>query len=221
MRAVIFDLDGTLTDSYEGIAKSTQYALEQFGQTVPYDSLRCMIGPPLMESFQRFFGLSEKDAAQAVNFYRERYTEIGIYENAVYEGIPHMLEALKMEGIEIHLATSKPEIFARKILSRFQILSYFDEVTGASMDGTISGKIDVLRLALDKMQKRFGYQPSGREVVMVGDRFHDLEAANDLGIDAVGVAYGYADPGELEACHPKAIVESVEELETYLLDECY
>ena len=136
---ILFDLDGTLTDPKEGITKCVQYALAHFGIDVPnLDDLMCFIGPPLVDSFQMFYGFSEEKAEEAVAKYRERFKDIGIFENGVYDGVLELLKACKAAGKTIGLATSKPEEFARRILDKYGMAEYFDEITGSTMDGRIN-----------------------------------------------------------------------------------
>ena len=188
---ILFDLDGTLTDSAEGILNSVIYALERM--CVSYDSkesLRCFIGPPLQTSFRDYCGFSEKQVSEAVQTFREYFREKGIYENMVYENIPEMLNALCDAGFTLAVATSKPEAFAKQILLRFDLAKYFKVIAGATMDGT--DKPTVIREAL----ARLNVKPSPR-VLMVGDREHDVLGAKEVGIRSLGVLYGYGSEKEL------------------------
>lgn len=208
---ILFDLDGTLTDPKEGITKCVQYALAHFGIDVPnLDDLMCFIGPPLVDSFQMFYGFSEEKAEEAVVKYRERFKDIGIFENGVYDGVLEMLKACKAAGKTIGLATSKPEEFARRILDKYGMAEYFDEITGSTMDGRINAKSDVIMEAF----RRMGIDgPDKKErVIMVGDRKHDIIGAKQCGIESIGVRFGYAEEGELEAAGADYIVDTVEEL---------
>lgn len=208
---ILFDLDGTLTDPKEGITKCVQYALAHFGIDVPnLDDLMCFIGPPLVDSFQMFYGFSEEKAEEAVVKYRERFKDIGIFENGVYDGVLEMLKACKAAGKTIGLATSKPEEFARRILDKYGMAEYFDEITGSTMDGRINAKGDVIMEAF----RRMGIDdPDKKErVIMVGDRKHDIIGAKQCGIESIGVRFGYAEEGELEAAGADYIVDTVEEL---------
>ncbi|MCQ2448605.1 MAG: HAD family hydrolase [Clostridia bacterium] len=190
---ILFDLDGTLTDSAEGITNSVMYALKKYGITVSdRRELYCFIGPPLLTAFCGRYGLSEADGLQAVAFYREYYREKGIFENRVYEGVVPMLSALKDAGKRVILATSKPEEFALRILEHFDLLPFFDTVAGATMDGRIGKKEDVIRYALEKA----GVTDKA-STVMVGDRLHDIIGARQNGLDAIGVLYGFGDEKEL------------------------
>ena len=208
---ILFDLDGTLTDPKEGITKCVQYALAHFGIDVPnLDDLMCFIGPPLVDSFQMFYGFSEEKAEEAVVKYRERFKDIGIFENGVYDGVLEMLKACKAAGKTIGLATSTPEEFARRILDKYGMAEYFDEITGSTMDGRINAKGDVIMEAF----RRMGIDdPDKKErVIMVGDRKHDIIGAKQCGIESIGVRFGYAEEGELEAAGADYIVDTVEEL---------
>lgn len=208
---ILFDLDGTLTDPKEGITKCVQYALAHFGIDVPnLDDLMCFIGPPLVDSFQMFYGFSEEKAEEAVVKYRERFKDIGIFENGVYDGVLELLKACKAAGKTIGLATSKPEEFARRILDKYGMAEYFDEITGSTMDGRINAKGDVIMEAF----RRMGIDgPDKKErVIMVGDRKHDIIGAKQCGIESIGVRFGYAEEGELEAAGADYIVDTVEEL---------
>jgi phosphoglycolate phosphatase len=188
---ILFDLDGTLTDSAEGIVNSVVYALERKG--IPYKSkqdLRRFVGPPLQDSFRDYCGFSEEQAKEAVKIFREYFTEKGIYENSVYEGVPEMLELLRKAGCTLAVATSKPEAFAEQILERFNLAKYFSVIAGASMDGTT--KPIVIRQAL----QRLGVESSD-PILMIGDREHDIFGAKEVGIASLGVLYGYGSEEEL------------------------
>lgn len=190
---ILFDLDGTLTDPAEGITNSVAYALERFGITVSdKTTLYPFIGPPLVTSFCERYGFSSQDSLRAVEYYREYFRAEGIFQNRVYDGIPQMLGQLQTAGKRIVLATSKPEEFARQILDHFALTPYFHTVAGATMDGRISEKVDVVRYALEKANI-----PDKAQTVMVGDRLHDMNGARQNGLDAVGVLYGYGTKEEL------------------------
>lgn len=208
---VLFDLDGTLTDPGLGITNSVMYALDRFGiHESDRTKLYTFIGPPLWDSFMRYYGMSREEADRAVDFYREYYADRGLFENAVYPGIPQMLEALKAQGKTLAVATSKPEGFSRQILDHFGLSSYFDRIAGASMDRSRSRKADVIRYALEGLPADLG------TTVMVGDREHDVLGARELGLPCVGVLYGYGDRQELETAGALAIAATVEELKLAL-----
>lgn len=211
IKNLLFDLDGTLTDPMEGITKSVQYALKKQG-IIEEDlwNLTKFIGPPLMDSFQKYYGFSEEEAKQAVVDYREYFAPTGKFENKVYEGIPAMLAALKEQGFTLALATSKPEVFALDILEHFELKQYFDFVGGALLDGR-TDKAEVISYVLTSIEAK------KEETVMIGDREHDLIGAAKNGLFSVGVLYGYGDREEHEKAGAGQIVETVEELKDYLL----
>ena len=201
---IFFDLDGTLTDSAPGILNSVAYALERFGIAVPArEKLIPFIGPPLLESFQKFSGLSAADAARAVGYYREYYPERGIFENSVYPGIPEALDALRRAGLRLVMATSKPEAYALRIAERFSLDAYFDQICGAAMDESRSRKAEVIRYAMDRCGLA---EPA--QGLMVGDREHDVLGARECGLDCVGVLYGYGSRRELEAAGAALFAET-------------
>lgn len=212
-KILLFDLDGTLTDPKEGITKCVQYALKHFGIESETEELMCFIGPPLVDSFKEFYKMSEDDALVAVEKYRERFRDIGIFENGVYVGISHMLSKCKDMGYIIGLATSKPEEFAIRILEKYELAKYFDEITGSTMDGSRNNKTDVIREAFARMNIT---ECNIDEVLMIGDREHDIIGAKNCGIESVGVNFGYASDGELQAAGADYIVDSVKELEDLL-----
>lgn len=205
-RYVLFDLDGTLTDSSPGITNSVAHALERFGIT-DYDKqeLRKFIGPPLVNSFMEFYDFDEDKALLGVEYYREYFRDRGIYENSVYEGVVPMLEMLRDEGKVVILATSKPEEFAIKILEHFGLAQYFNYVAGASMDGSLSRKSDIIGVAFE----RASITAEGlSEAVMIGDRRHDIEGAAVNGIDSIGVLYGFGSLEELTNAGATYIADS-------------
>lgn len=214
-QVILFDLDGTLTDPKEGITKSVQYALKHFSIEEPdLENLTRFIGPPLKESFKTYYGLDDDQVEEAVVKFRERFSTQGIFENGVYTGVVAMLEALKAKGKVVALATSKPEVFAERILERYALRPYFDEVTGSLMDETRTSKGEVIEEAL----KRLGVAPEAmHQVVMVGDRKHDVIGAKAHKLSTIGVTFGYAEPGELEEAGADVIVDSVEKLTQLLL----
>lgn len=212
-KILLFDLDGTLTEPKEGITKCVQYALKHFGIEAKLEDLLCFIGPPLVDSFKEFYEMNENDALVAVAKYRERFKDIGIFENKVYEGIGNMLKNCKEKGYIIGLATSKPEEFAIRILDKYELRQYFDEITGSTMDGSRNAKTDVIKEAFFRMS--IG-EDNKDEVLMIGDREHDIIGAKNCNIQSVGVTYGYAVDGELQAAGADYIVDSVEELKDLL-----
>lgn len=214
----LFDLDGTLTDPAEGITKSVQYALRAFGiEAEDPEALCTFIGPPLAESFQRYFGFSPEQAGEAIGKFREYFSEKGLYENRLYPGITEMLAELKKAGAILMVATSKPEKFAEQILSHFRLRKYFDCVAGADMEEKRVKKGEVIRYGLDKLSACLGRRVSAGECLMIGDREHDVLGAREAGMDCAGVRYGYAGPGELEQAGAVYIAESPGELQEFLL----
>lgn len=203
-----FDLDGTLVDSEKGITNSVKYVLEK-RHIKDYDTdvLRKFIGPPLGESFQKFFGFPKEETEQLVQYYREYYTAGGMYEAEVYDGIEELLKSLKKAGKTLAVATSKPEVFARKILERFGLARYFDCIAGASMDESRVDKDVVIEYALLKC----GVQEKGR-AVMVGDREHDILGARKNGLDSIGVLFGFGSRRELEDAGADYIVQKPDEI---------
>lgn len=209
---ILFDLDGTLTDPKEGITKCFQYALKHFGIEEELENLNKVIGPPLIDSFIEFYGLKGEKAKAAVDKYRERFSDIGIYENAVYDGIPEALGRIKESGRKIALATSKPLVFAKRILKHYDLERYFDVVMGAELSGVRNNKDEVIAEVL----RLFG-NPDPQDVLMVGDRKQDIIGAKKCGVASAGARFGYAEPNELEAEEPDYIVDTVEELEELIL----
>ena len=213
-KILLFDLDGTLTDPKEGITKCVQYALKHFNIEVnDLDQLLCFIGPPLIDSFMNFYGMSEDNAKIAVEKYRERFKDIGIFENGVYDGIIQMLKSCKDMGYKIGLATSKPEEFAVRILDRYELSGFFDEATGSTMDGSRNNKTDVIKEAFRRMNIT---DDNKDNVIMIGDREHDIIGAKNCGIKSIGVKFGYANEGELEAAGADYVVDTVEQLQVLL-----
>ena len=203
-----FDLDGTLTDPVLGITNSFMYALKKYNISVSERSeLHKIIGPPLMDSFQKYYGFSYEKAKEGVDYYREYYHNRGIYENEVYPGIPKLLEKLQREGKKIVLATSKPEHFAKMILEHFQLTKYFTFIAGANMDETRTKKDEVIAYAMEACK----ITDVGK-VVMIGDREYDILGARKFGIDSVGVLFGYGSLEELQKAGATYIVETVDEL---------
>ena len=212
-KTILFDLDGTLTDPKLGITKSVAYALKSYGiQVDDLDSLQKFIGPPLQESFVKYYGFSEEQGAEAVEKYREYFKPYGIYENKVYDGVENMLAELVKCGKKVILATSKPTVFANVILEYFHLDKYFTCAVGSELDGSRVKKGEVITEAL----RQAGVTDKSL-AVMIGDREHDILGAKENGIDSIGVLYGYGDRAEHEAAGAGMIVESVEELLQYLI----
>lgn len=207
---VIFDLDGTLTESEPGITKSVQYALEQMNRP-PLDAatLRRFIGPPLRESFIAVAGMAEDEADEAVRIYRERFSTVGWMENSVYEGIAPLLRALKAGGAYVAIATGKPEVFSRKIIDYFGLAPYIDRLEAITLSDHHADKVALVRRALPERYER---------ACMVGDRAGDMEGALGNGIDGIGALYGYGTREELENAGARFIAASVNALRDILLD---
>ena len=205
---ILFDLDGTLTDSEPGIINSIEYALKKYDIEIEKKAdLRKFLGPPLKESFKQFCAFSEEKAEQAVEFYREYFREKGIFENNVYQGVVELLEALKAQNKKLIVATSKPEPFTYRILEHFDLLKYFDFVAGSNMDNTRCKKDEVIAYALNSC----GITDL-QSVVMIGDREHDIIGANKVGIASIGVLYGYGDLQELETAGATYIAKDTNEI---------
>lgn len=213
---LLFDLDGTLTDPKLGITTCVQYALAHFGIDEPdLDKLEPFIGPPLKDSFMEFYQMDETQAQAAVDKYRERFRDTGIFENKVYAGIPKMLQTLNAKGLHLAVASSKPTVFVERILEHFDIAKYFKVVVGSELDGTRVEKDQVVEEALRQL---FGGKPVEKEkVYMIGDRRFDVEGARAQGVESVGVTYGYGSMEELKEAKADYIVRSVEELRKFLL----
>lgn len=213
-RVLFFDLDGTITDPAIGITNSVIYALKKFGITAESRSgLYKFIGPPLADSFENFCGFSKKQAKEAVGYYREYYADRGIFENRVYDGCEDMLKRLSESGKTLAVATSKPEIFAKRILDHFSLSRYFFCVAGADLEGRRVKKDEVIADALDAcavMDKS--------RAIMIGDTRYDIEGARKAGIDSLGVLYGYGSRVELEAAGASYLAETVADIADILLD---
>lgn len=208
---IMFDLDGTLTNPEEGITRSVQYALKTHGiEETDRNKLRRFIGPPLVDGFMEFYDMTKEEAIDALRAYRERFSTVGIYENQLFDGVPQMLKKLRENNKKIALATSKPHIYADRILEHFDILKYFDICVGAELDGTRNEKSEVIKEVL-KIEK--GYIAP----VMIGDRKHDCIGAVKNNVPCIGVSFGFAEEGELEKNGATAIVNSFDELLELLL----
>lgn len=208
-QVILFDLDGTLTESGEGIINCVQYALEKLGKKEEHpENLQCFIGPPLKEQFMKYAGLSEEEGEKAVVYYRERYTTTGIFENRLYPKIPELLELLKINNKILAVASSKPEVYVKQILEHFQIADYFTAIVGSELDGRRTEKTEVIEEALRRMH----LEEERDKVLMVGDRSHDVQGAISCGLQCIGVAYGYGSREELEKAGAVYIADSVEDL---------
>lgn len=208
---LFFDLDGTLTDSHEGITKSVSYALVSLGYKEPdLDSLFGFIGPPLSDSFKKYYNMSDDEAKEAIRLYRERYSTVGKYENRPYDGIPKLLSDLKEQGKKLIIASSKPTEFVVDILKKFGMYDYFDLVQGADMAGLKGTKEAVIEGAMEMLKIN---EDNKREVVMIGDRHYDINGARYFGIDSIGVNYGFRQSeNELTEAGATYVVDTVDEL---------
>ena len=207
---IFFDLDGTLTDPAQGITNSFIYALKFYGLPIPsYEELCKLIGPPLPYSFETTFGFDRDKAMEAVAKYREYFSTKGLFENKVYEGIPELLQTLKNQGLHLVVATSKPEEYSVKILEHFKLSQYFDHICGSLIDESRSKKSEVIAYALEYCGLGEGDKD---KVLMVGDRFHDIEGARANKIKSCGVLFGYGSRQELEKSGADFIASTVEDL---------
>ena len=212
---IFFDLDGTLTDPYEGITKSVVYALKKFGIEVnSRQELKCFIGPPLHESFMKYYGMTDKDADKAIVYYREYFSVEGLFENTVYRGIPALLCQLCDSGARLSVATSKPEIFAKRILDKFGLTKYFAFIAGSELSGQRVNKDEVIEYAISNLNIS-----DRSSVIMVGDRLHDIAGAKKTQIDSAGVLWGYGSRKEHEEAGADYIAEDICELKQILLGE--
>lgn len=204
----LFDLDGTLTDPAIGITNSVMHALEKYNIRVKDRSeLYPFIGPPLTDSFRKYFGFTEEQANQAVVYYREYFRDTGIFENKVYDGIPELLAELKKRGCKIALATSKPYEFAVRILKHFQLYDYFDFFGAATMDGRITKKADVIAELLRELGNA-----DKSEMLMIGDRDQDIAGAKANGLRSAGVLWGYGSEEELTGAGADYLAAKPEDL---------
>lgn len=210
---LLFDLDGTITDSETGITRCVAYALNYFGiQVNDLRELSPFIGPPLLDSFKDFYNFTDEQATIAVAKYRERYADKGILENELYPGIEELLADAQKNGKTVILATSKPGIFAKRILDHFGLSDYFSFVAGSGLDGSLHTKTDVINYILQSNQII-----NLESVVMIGDRKHDIIGAKNVGIDSIGVLYGFGDYKELSDAGADHIAENIPALRKLLL----
>jgi len=211
----LFDLDGTLTDSREGITKSVRYALHKMGKMSEDGDLKQLerfIGPPLKMSFSEFYGLDDEQCMEAIKLYRERYADVGIFENKLYEGVLETMKALKQAGKKVALATCKPEVFAVQICDKFGISPYLDAICGTTLSGVMTTKYEVIANALKELDAK------AADAVMVGDRMHDIEGAKLHDMKSIGVTFGFAKEGELEEAGADYIVEKLTEIIDLVID---
>lgn len=209
---VLFDLDGTISDSSEGITRAVQTSLKEMGITVEdRRSLYNFIGPPLAYSYEKFFGFDKDQCEEAIRRYRAYYSVKGLFENTPYAGIEELLKKIKASGRKIAVTTSKPDRFTLQILEHFGFLQYFDFVAGATMDEKRGKKHEVVAYCLEQLGN-----PDKREVVLVGDTKFDAEGAALVGIDSIGVLYGFGSREELESAGATHIAETVEDIYQFL-----
>lgn len=214
MKAILFDLDGTIINSEEGITKCVQYALRAYGIDEPdLKALVCFIGPPLEPMFQERYGMTKKEAWQAIQKYRERFDVKGIFECRLYEGVKEVIQSLKEKGYVLALASSKPETACRRILEHFGLTSYFDEVVGSTLDGSISTKEEVL----EELGRRMAHLHIAKdEMCLIGDTKYDAIGAKIFGIRCIGVGYGFGTCEEMLASGAEAVFEQMKEVEKYI-----
>lgn len=204
-KTILFDLDGTLTDSGEGIINCVIYALEHYNLPIPSrEELRVFVGPPLPETFVKY-GVKPENAVEAEEVFRERFVPIGMYENSLYPGIPEMLDTLRKEGHILCIATSKPENMAREILRHFDIAKYFHHICGATLDHSRDTKEQVIAYLISQCESRYPW-------VMIGDTEFDVLGANAHNIPTIGVAWGYGVIENMQKAGAAAIVYNTEEL---------
>ena len=211
---ILFDLDGTIINSEVGVTSCVVYALKKFGiEETDRAVLRRFLGPPLSDSFMRFYGFDAEKAEKAVVYYRERYVPIGVHENEVYDGIAELLFALKKAEKKLYVATSKPEHFAKGILAELGLDRYFDGIFGSTLDESRNTKDKVLAYAINEIGL------AKETSVMVGDRFHDVEGAKENGLPCIGVLYGFGDEAELMDAGAIAVAETPKKLEKLLIGD--
>ena len=208
---LLFDLDGTLTDSTEGIVRCLEYALERMGFDIPEDTNK-FLGPPLYRSFAEFCGMNEEQVNEAVRIFRERYSTVGLFENRVYDGVPEMLKRLRDGGKRIMVATSKPEVYAVRIFDRFGLSQFFEIVGGANINGTRNDKDEVIEYVLGKA----GISDRS-SVLMIGDRRQDVIGAHKTGLKCMGILWGFGSIEELTEAGADYIAETPEQAADMLL----
>ena len=201
---VLIDLDGTLTDSRPGIVASIQHAMRSLGHDAPQEAaLLKYIGPPLHAAFRELLSTNESsDVERAIAAYRERYVDIGMFENSVYLGIAESLQLLRERGARLFVATAKPEVFARRILERFELSHYFDAIYGSELDGQRTDKTELIAHVLSRSQLNRAH------TAMIGDRHHDIVGALSNGLAAVGVLWGYGSREELSAAGAETLLDA-------------
>lgn len=210
----LFDLDGTVTDPKKGIVNSVLYALEKVGiEELHVSELDSFIGPPIQQSFVERYNMNEGEVERAVFYFREYLKQRGLLENSVYEGIPNLLKQLKDTGNRLFIATSKPTIFARQVIEHFQLTNYFEDIIGSNLNGTRIKKEEIIAHILQQNEGLYK-----EEVVMIGDRKHDIIGANHNGITSIGVLYGYGSENELIEVSATHIAKDIEELHHFCIE---
>lgn len=210
-RYILFDLDGTLSDSEPGIRRGIEYALSKFDVTLEDGEIQKFLGPPIRDSFRDFCGFNEYKCELAVEYYREYYGEKGLFENELYPGMRNLLDNLRGEGKLLLIATSKPHAYTERIIRYFGIEDYFEVIAGSTMDASRNRKADIIRYAFDKAHVK-----DLSSAVMVGDRKYDILGAKEIGIDSIGVLYGYGDRAELEAAGATYIADTVNDIARFV-----
>jgi phosphoglycolate phosphatase len=209
---LLLDLDGTLTDAAPGILNCIRYALDSMGVEHPDDAaMRTFLGPPLVPTFRDHFGMSAADVDTAIALYRERYHDVGLFENEVYDGIPDLLAILDQRGLTLAVATSKPTYSATRILEHFDLAQYLAFIGGSDLEGIRHDKAAVIAHTLAELAL-LGRLPDGASIIMVGDREHDVYGARSHGIDTIGVLWGYGDADELQDAGAVALAATPDEL---------
>lgn len=212
VKAVVFDFDGTLCDTGVGVKKSAKYALDAFGIKAPeWEELDFFIGPPLLVTFQERFNQSVTDAEKLVKKYRERYTNIGLYESEFYNGIPQLIKDLKSQGFKLGIASSKPINYVEELLIKADLQTYFDYISAVSFNADCESKQSILERCLNEL----GVEPS--EAIMVGDRFYDIDGARGAGVDSVGVLWGFGSKFELIESGATYVVDKIQDIESIAL----
>lgn len=212
VKAVVFDFDGTLCDTGVGVKKSAKYALDAFGIKAPeWEELDFFIGPPLLVTFQERFNQSVTDAEKLVKKYRERYTNIGLYESEFYNGIPQLIKNLKSQGFKLGIASSKPINYVEELLIKADLQTYFDYISAVSFNADCESKQSILERCLNEL----GVEPN--DAIMVGDRFYDMDGARGAGVDSVGVLWGFGSKFELIESGATYVVDKIQDIESIAL----
>lgn len=212
VKAVVFDFDGTLCDTGMGVKKSAKYALDAFGIKAPeWEELDFFIGPPLLVTFQERFNQSVTDAEKLVKKYRERYTNIGLYESEFYNGIPQLIKDLKSQGFKLGIASSKPINYVEELLIKADLQTYFDYISAVSFNADCESKQSILERCLNEL----GVEPN--DAIMVGDRFYDMDGARGAGVDSVGVLWGFGSKFELIESGATYVVDKIQDIESIAL----